>query len=194
MLAFLKERSYDIVKMFIYQIALSLFGMSLALATGSKSASTDLVSYQPSALQLITGIFSILFYLFLVCYFMWELGSKDSSRIARGENGFTRWTGLYMSLAASTVNLLVAIFITLGNFLSHIPFFSTLGGGAAFVGLLSQGMYMSILSIRVGGNPLNSMWFVWFLTMIPMIVSASLAYYAGTRDFHLFKTKPPKNM
>ena len=62
------------------------------------------------------------------------------------------------------------------------------------VGLLTQGMYTGLLSIRVGGDPLNSMWFMWFLTMIPLIVSASLAYLAGTHDFHLFKTKPPKNM
>jgi hypothetical protein len=194
MLTFLKERSYDIVKMFIYQIALSLFGLSLALATGSRSASTDLATYQPSALQLITSIFSVLFYLFLVCYFMWELGAKDSSRIARGEEGTSRLAGLYMALAASSVNALVAIFITLGNFLSNVPFFSSLGGGAAVVGLLTQGMYTGLLSIRVGGDPLNSMWFMWFLTMIPLIVSASLAYLAGTHDFHLFKPKPPKNM
>ncbi len=194
MLTFLKERSYEIVKMFIYQIAISLFGLSLALATGSKSASTDLASYQPTALQLITSIFSIAFYLFLVCYFMWELGTKDSSRIERGEKGFSRLTGLYMALAASSVNALVAVCITLGNLLADLSFFSNLGGGAAVVGLLTQGMYMGILSIRVNGAPLNSMWFVWFLTMIPLIVSASLAYYAGTRDFHLFKPKPPKNL
>ena len=194
MLAFLKEHSYNIVKMFIYQIAISLFGMSLALATGSKTASAELVGYQPSTLQIVTSIFSIAFYLFLVCYFMWELGTKDMSHIHRAEKGFSRLTGLYMALAASTVNFLVAVFISLGNLLSHIPFFSNLGGGAAVVGLLTQGMYMGILSIRINENPLNSMWFVWFLTMIPMIVSASFAYYAGTRDFHLFKVKPPKNM
>jgi hypothetical protein len=194
MLTFLKERSYDIVKMFVYQIALSLFGLSLALATGSRSASADLATYQPSALQIVTGIFSIAFYLFLVCYFMWGLGSKDASHLERGEKGYTRLTGLYMALAASTVNFLVAVCIMLGNLLSHVPFFSNLGGGAAVVGLLTQGMYMGLLSIRVNGDPLNSIWFVWFITMIPLIVSAALAYYAGSRDFHLFKTKPPKNM
>ena len=194
MLAFLKARSYDIVKMFVYQIALSLFGLSLALATGSRSATSELASYQPSALQLVAGIFSIAFYLFLVCYFMWELGTKDASHIERGEAGHSRLTGLYMALAASSINALVAVCITLGNFLSDIPFFSDLGGGAAVVGLLTQGMYMGILSIRVNEAPLNSMWFVWFLTKIPLIVSASLAYYAGSRDFHLFKPKPPKNL
>ena len=194
MLGFLKEHSFNIVKLFLYQIALSLFGLSLALATGSKSASTDLAAYQPSALQLVTGIFSVVFYLFLVIYFMWELGSKDSSHIERGEAGFSRVTGLYIALAASSVNSLVAVCITLGNLLSNVPFFSNLGGSAAVVGLLTQGMYVGLLSIRVGGDPLNSMWFMWFLTMIPLIVSASLAYYAGTRDFHIFKPKPPKNL
>lgn len=194
MLVFLKEHSYEIVKLFLYQIALSLFGLSLSLATGSKSASTDLAIYQPSALQLVTGIFSVVFYLFLVSYFMWELGAKASSHIERGEAGYSRQTGLYIALAASSVNALVAVCITLGNLLSNIPFFSNLGGGAAVVGLLTQGMYVGLLSIRVGDAPLNSMWFMWFLTMIPLIASASLAYYAGTHDFHIFKPKPPKNL
>lgn len=192
MLHFLKERSYDITRMFLYQIAIAVFGISLAFATGSKS--TDVSITQPATLQIVTSVFSILFYLFLICYLMWELGEKDAGKIERGEPGASRLTGLYMALVASATNFLVAVCITLGTFLSHIPFFSNLGGGAAFVGLVSEGMYTGLLAIRVNDTPLNSMWFMWFLIMIPMIVAASLSYFAGTHDFHLFKTKPPKNL
>ncbi len=194
MLPFLKERSYDIVKMFLYQIAIAVFGISLALATGSKSSSTELAGYQPATLQIVTSIFSIAFYLFLICYLMWEIGAKDAGRISRGEAGASRLTGLYMGLAASSLNFLVAVCIMLGNLLSHIPFFSNLGGGALLVGLLTEGMYMGLLAIRVGDIPLNSMWFMWFIIMLPMIVASTLSYFAGTKDFRFFKPKPPKNL
>jgi len=38
------------------------------------------------------------------------------------------------------------------------------------------------------------MWFMWFLITIPMIVTAAIAYFAGTREFRFFKPKPPKNI
>ncbi len=190
---FWKEHSYDIVKMFLYQIAIAIFGISLALATGSKSTSVDTTGQQPATLQIVTSIFSIAFYLFLICHSMWELGAKDSARIARGEPGGSRLTGLYMGLTASSVNFLIAVCITLGTFLSDIPFFSNVGAGAATLGLLIEGMYTGLLAIRVGDIPLNSMWFMWFIIMIPMIVAAALSYFAGTHNFCLFKPNSPQN-
>ena len=189
MLAFLKERSYDIVKMFIHQVALALFGISLAIATGSKSTSPDLTGYQPTPLQIITGIFSVVFYLFLIGHLVWEIGVKDKGRISRGETKASRYTGLYLGLAASSLNFLIAVFITLGNFLSHIPFFSHLGAGAATAGLLSEGLYMGLLAIRVNDIPLNSMWFMWFVIMLPMILTSTFAYIAGTHELCFFKPK-----
>ena len=187
MLGFLKDRSYDIVKMFLYQVAIALFGISLAIATGSKSTSVNTATFQPATLQIVTSVFSILFYLFLIYNLMWNIGAKDAGRIARKESGATRLAGLYMALAASVVNFLIAIFILLGNLLSHISFFSNAGGIAATVGLLIEGMYTGLLAIRVGGVPLNSLWPMWFVIMLPMIVTASVAYFAGTHEFRFFK-------
>ena len=189
MLEFLKERSYDIVKMFLYQIAIALFGISLAIATGSKSTSVDIAAVQPTTLQIVTSIFSILFYLFLVYILMWNMGAKDANRFVRKETAISRLSGLYMGLAASTVNILIAVFIMLGNLLSDISFFSNAGGIAATVGLLIEGMYTGLLAIRVGGVPLNSLWFMWFVIMLPMILTSTLAYIAGTHELCFFKPK-----
>ena len=114
---------------------------------------------------------------------------KDANRISENPTKPSRLTGLYMGLAASSLNFLIAVFISLGNFLSHIPFFGTLGAGAVTAGLLTEGMYMGLLAIRVNDVPLNSMWFMWFVIMIPMILSSTLAYIAGTREFYFFKPK-----
>lgn len=190
MFRFLKERSYEIVKMFVDQIAIAIFGIALAIATGSKSTSTDLTNYQPATLQIVTSVFAVLFYLFLIFTMLWDLGAKDASRFKRGDPGVSRLTGLYMGLAASTVNFLLAVCIALGNFLSDFPFFSKLGGVSATIALLIEGMYTGVLAIRVNNIPLNSQWFMWFLIMIPMILTASLGYLAGLHELHLFKPSP----
>lgn len=183
MFAYLKGRSYDIVRMLLYQIAIAIFGISLAFATTSRDTST---------LQIVTGVFSVIFYLFLIAYLLWDMGIKDLGRFTRGEEGISRLTGLYMGLVAGLPNFLIAILVTLGTFLADIPFFGKMGGVAATVGLLIEGMYMGLLSLRVGDVPLNSLWFMWFLIALPMPLTATLAYYAGSKDFHLFKPKPPK--
>ncbi len=181
MLKFLKERSYDIVKILLYQLALALFGIALAIATGPKDGAEGIAT-----LQLATSILSIVFYLTLVYIMLWDVGYKDGGAISRSEEGTSRFTGLYMALIASIPNFVLAVFITLGNFLADIPFFSTAGGICATIGLLFEGMYTGLLAVNVGGVPLNSMWFMWFIIIIPLLVTATLAYYAGTKGFRIF--------
>ena len=78
MITFLKKRSYDLVYMFVTQLAISLFGLALAFA----------VPVNQSALRIGTSVFSILFYLFLVYTRVWELGYKDCHAFEIGESGF----------------------------------------------------------------------------------------------------------
>lgn len=195
MLTFLKERSYDIIaKMLVTQIAIAVFGIALAIATGSKSTSENPEIVQPATMQIVTSTAAIAFYLFLIFIALWEIGAKDAGKFQRGEPGVSRLTGFYMALVASLPNFLVAICVTLGTFLSDISFFSSLGGIAATIGLLIEGMYTGLLAIRIGGTPLNSMWFMWFVIMLPMILTATLGYIAGLYEIRLFKPNSTKNM
>ncbi len=183
MLNFFKKRSYEIVKILIDQIAIALFGISLAFAT------SDI-----PALSIVTSIFSILFFLFLIYIMMWDIGYKDSGAIERGNEKISRLTGLYMALVANIPNFILAIFITLGNFLPNIPFFSSAGGICATIALLFEGMYMGLLrAIEINNTPLFSYWFVWFIVTIPLIATATIAYYAGSKCWRLFPTAPKKN-
>ena len=56
MITFLKKRSYDLVCMFVTQLAISLFGLALAFA----------VPVNQAPLRIGTSIFSVLFYLFII--------------------------------------------------------------------------------------------------------------------------------
>ena len=48
--------------------------------------------------------------------------------------------------------------------------------------MFGQGMYAGILVNPVGGAPLNSYWFSYFLTPVPAILISGLAYYFGVHD------------
>ena len=56
MLFFIKERSYEIVKLFINQIVLSVFGTALTLAAAGENR---------TGLRVGSSVFAILFYLFI---------------------------------------------------------------------------------------------------------------------------------
>lgn len=173
MLMFLKKRSYDIVKMLINQFAISIFGNALALATGEKQ----------QALRIVTSVFSVLFYLFLIYVMTWDLGAKDSHHLEKKEAGYTRLTGFYMALCASVLNVVFAILIMLGTL---VPVMGNVGGVAKLLALLFEGMYTGLLAIPVGGAPLNTLWFIYFLLPLPLIVTATVAYFAGSKDFRIF--------
>lgn len=175
MITFLKKRSYDLVTMFVTQLAISLFGLALAFAVPTNQA----------ALRIGTSIFSVLFYLFLIYTRLWELGYKDHNAFRRGEKGLTRIEGLYMGLAANVTNLIAAVLIFIG-WLSANTVIDAIAGGATVVALLSEGMYIGILSTTVNGTALNSIGFMYFVITVPMIVTSTLAYLAGSHDFKLF--------
>lgn len=176
MLFFLKERSYEIVKLFVNQIVLSVFGTALTLAAAGENR---------TGLRIGCSIFSILFYLFIIYFMMWELGAKDSHKIERGEVGQTRAAGLYMGLVASSVNFLLAILIMLGSLIPS-EVFGNIGAVAKLISLLTEGMYTGVLAVAVNGAPLNNLWFIYFALPLPLLLVSGLAYYAGTKNFKIF--------
>ena len=178
MLLFLKNRSYEIVRLLLNQIAISVFGVALALATGTN---------QPG-LRIGCSVFAILFYLFITYVMVWELGAKDSHKIERGDDGHCRAAGLFMGLAASVLNFLWAILITLGTLIPH-AFFGTVGAVAKIIALLTEGMYMGLLAITLDGVALNTVWFMYFLLPLPLILTTSVAYLAGSKNFKFFGKK-----
>lgn len=180
MLTFLKERSYDIVKLIINQVAISIFGTAMALATA-------MIKTNQLAIMVGTSVFSVLFFLFIVYITMWELGAKDSHKIEKNLPGHSRLTGLYIGLFASIPNYLVAILITLG-LVTSVPAFDTIHSIVNVVSsFLIKGMYTGLLAIPINETlQLNSLWFMYFLIPLPMIYTSFIAYFAGSKNFKIF--------
>ena len=176
MLLFIKKHSYDMVKMLINQLAISIFGNALALATGETQ----------QGLRIITSVFSVLFYLFLIYVMMWDMGAKDAHHLERQDVGYTKLAGLYISLCASILNFVFAILVTLGTLISAM---GNVGGVAKLLALLFEGMFTGLLAITVNGTPLNNLWWIFFLLPLPLILTATIAYIAGIKNFKLFGIK-----
>lgn len=178
MTTFFKKRSYDLVCMFVTQLAISIFGLSLALA----------VPRNQEALRIGTSIFSIIFYLFLIYTRVWDLGYKDCAAFGRGTSGLSRLEGLYMGIAANTVNFITATLMILSSFIKN----ETFDAVAGLVSLLPQGMYIGLLAVEVNGRVLNSIGIMYFVITVPLIITSALAYLAGSHDFKIFGSRKSK--
>ena len=169
---FFQIHSYDMVKMLLNQIAAAVFGFSLAFAAGMADNVT---------LRNVTGVFSIVFYLFLLYTMTWEIGYKDKISVDLEKKKRNVFTGVWISVCANSINFILAIFITLASLLPESAI-SNIGGACASIAVLIEGMYTGILANSVGGAPLNSYWFVYFLLPIPAILTCGISYNLGLRD------------
>lgn len=180
---FMKKYSYSSVKLFVSQMALSLFGLVLAIAC-AKIGKT---------MQVVTSVGAVVFYLFLIYTSIWEIGSKDKFGIEYGKFESNPLIGLYIGLLANSLNLLLAFLITLGLSFGDGGVLSTIGALCGSIAVFIEGMYSGILSIHVGGAPLNSYWYPYFLITIPAIATSALAYYMGIKGIHIAKFMVPEN-
>jgi hypothetical protein len=170
---FFKRYSYQSVHLFLNQIAIGLFGMVLAFSAGLAES---------TGLKIGTSVFAVIFFLFLQFAAAWRAGSEDRVSIELKKRTKDLLVPFKMWALANSLNLLLALFISLGIWFSDISFFSTLGGIATPVKLITEGMYTGLLSIKVGGAPLNSYWFMHFLTTVPALPVIVLAYICGLNN------------
>ena len=155
---FFHDYSYSIIKLFVNQIAIAIFGIALFVPT-FKDMET---------LCIIASVFSVLFYLFLIYMPVWEIGAKDRISVDVGKKPHRPHLGLLISLCANIPNLILATF---SLFIVDARLFAT----------LIQGMYWGTIS-KLG---LNNLGITYFLIIIPALLTCWLAYYLGYRNFKI---------
>ena len=169
---FFSEHSYSMVKMFLNQFAIAVFGFVLVLVSGLA---------QNVGLRNATSVGAILFYLFLLYTMTWEIGFHDRIAVEHQKKKKNNFRGALISLCANIPNFIFAIFVMLASLLNS-PVLSNIGAWCSTFALFLEGMYTGLLVNHVGGAPLNSYWFVYFLLPLPAILTCGLAYNLGVRD------------
>lgn len=173
MKTFFKNHSYDIVTMLLNQVAISLFGFSLVLAS---------MKIDNDVLRNVTSVLSILFYLLLLYIKAWDIGFNDKISVEQGKKANNPYRGALISLCANLINYIFALLIMLRALLPNVSVLDSIGGVAQAIAVFAQGMYTGLLVNQVGGAPLNAYWISYFIIPLPAILVCGLAYYFGLHD------------
>ncbi len=181
---FFSKYSYAMVRMFVNQCAISLFGAVLALFATSVGS---------SALTIGVSIGAIVFYLFLLYTVAWDVGSKDSAAIQAGRQKFNPMTGFLISLCANIPNFVLAILhAACLPFANSNRILSGICAIARVIALFIEGMYTGLMAvIHFGGSAMNTYSWAYFLLPLPAILMSGIAYIIGRYELHLTKLMLP---
>ena len=173
-MGFFKKYGYTMLKLFLNQFAISLFGLTLAIA--STAAGLNM-------LATVSSVFAVLFYLFLEYAVMWEVGAKDGITAKARQTPRRLWRGFVISVCANALNLLCAV-LTLAQSVTNVP---------RLIAMFLQGMYLGILFQNVGEIPLYLRPWMFLLIVVPAVIVCGVAYILGQYELHATNILIPKN-
>jgi hypothetical protein len=191
-----KEHSYDIVKLYINQIGITIFSMFLYTAVGTIEDSSLF-----NTLRILVSVFSILFYFVLVYHIVWELGAKDKIRIDSGRYSPKPLKGGILALYANIPNLVLALLAVIFVSLYLIFGFEWCESAFAIVFLIVRfhaAMYMGVVQgvtpAAPGGGAdmavytdalLESVWFI----VLPLVavLFTQFTYWLGSKERKFFR-------
>ena len=196
MLGFIKENSYSVFKMIINQIAMAIFGLALTFATSNFDV-----------IFLIVSIFAALFYMVLLYTMTWDVGFEQSRSIEAGRRKYIKLSGVYMSLLANALNIILGIMIVVGYYsstefiirdaageitsdpalaVSFAPSAPEWAANVYGIGKIAatflSGMYNGIIASLPKLNP-----WIYLMIVVPSVVVCGIAYPMGVRGKHFTK-------
>lgn len=162
---FFEKYSYESVRLFLNQFAISLLALTLTLAS-------SMMGSRP--LAIITSILSIIFYLFLQYTVAWGVGFGDKQG--------SRRIPILMWLLSNSINLVIAICFTVGYLFKHIEFFGNMVFVSRVAAFILEGEYNGLLSIKVWGDwTLATSPISYFVITVPPLLTAVLGYSLGQK-------------
>lgn len=189
MFRFLKENSYLIFKLMLNQIAMTVFGLVLTVATN-----------QNDMLCMLTSLFSIAFYMFLLASMLWEEGAKDKIRSDAGRLHPQPLRGLFLAIPANIINFILGVLVVIGFFCSshyineagklvvESPLWAAnMYGISRAIAWFIQAMYAGLVQYYSPFNPV-----AYILIVLPALVVCWAAYYAGLRGLGFKKKNKAK--
>lgn len=188
---FWKSNSYDIVRLFVIQCGMSIFGSVLTLA----------INIAMEEFLLPISIFSACFYLVIVYSVMWEIGSKDRIRVDAGRAPMQKLRGAVLMLSAQIPNFLIsllmivggAVFLggasVLGSRIFSIGYFPGIFFGSIYVGMIET----AVAALKGMPSEYLTVGLAYLLTSVPAIAVSAVAYWMGMMNRRLIPVKSAGN-
>lgn len=192
MISFLKGYSYDIFKMFVNQLGMTMFGLVLSMPTSNNET-----------LFLISSAFAIIFYLVLLYTMTWDIGYAEKIRIDGNRMKYRPEKGFVLSLCANALNLLLGLIITVSYYsataytvlegsVAKNPAAPTsvvnIYGIARSIATLLEGMYGGVINVLFVNQP-----WIFIVIVLPAVLTCGFAYKMGVKGKRLTKLVGPDN-
>ncbi len=188
---FFKENSYDIVRLFINQVGITIFSLILYTAVGM----VDLESGTKLTINVLLSVFAILFYFALLYTVAWDWGAKDKIRIDGGRMEPVKLKGVKMAFFANIPNFILT-FICVITFAIYLIFDSEASYTVSIVFntivRLLMSMYLGILQGIFSALRANTDMFYfaqsigYFVMPVFAIAATHIGYYFGTQEKKIF--------
>ena len=193
---FFKDNSYDIVKLYLTQIAISIFALILYTAAGFIEAESTL----STTIQIIISVFSILFYFVLLYTAAWDWGANDKIRADGGRCTLDKTRALKMIAISSIPNYIFVIVPAIGFGLGLCgaeTFIAKLGGIFIIIFRFTASMFQGLivnafefLRSDAEGAVNYPYYFAetcgYIFMILVTILVTHLAYTLGSKDKKLF--------
>ena len=185
---FFKENSYDVVRLYINQIGISIFSMVLYTAVGTIELSSKL-------LDIGLSVFLMGFYFALIYTASWEYGAKDKIRIDAGKIEPVSAKGTRLALLAGVPNYLLSGLCLVFGLIYKATLSSGVGVAAGLFNTfmrLSMAMYLGIVqsifgSFTSAADDAFALHAAGFLfAHILAVAVISVGYYLGSKDKRIF--------
>ena len=169
---FFEKYSYTAVKLFLNQIVIGIFFGVGFLFVANK--------LENPAFKIGASVLSILFFLFLEYTVAYKLGTEERVSVDIGKAKADYLLPVKVWLLANSLNLLLALFITLGQVFSGVGFFGSVGGVCVTVAMIIEGMYSGLILLWPH-------WSMYFLITLPSLLVVFLSYVLGLKSKKIAK-------
>ena len=178
MIKFFKDNISMMWKCILYHIAMMVFSLVVYIV-GYKLGNT---------VYIIAGVFTIIFYLFLVYSLFIEKGAEDKIKIDGGRMDKNKGYGFYTYLGANAINLLFGL-------IAFITYFFVTDGTSSINGIhgafkLIVHYYNAIYMIITAATPTFPA--IYMLTVIPGMLVAGVSYIMGINGIKHFMPESKK--
>ncbi|MBO4283751.1 MAG: hypothetical protein J5958_03905 [Clostridia bacterium] len=199
-MGFWKRNSYQIMRLFVIQIGIAIFGLVLSFAVSTAFRDRD-----DSAALLFVSVFSVLFYLFILYSVAWEIGGKDRLKLDAVHGKLHGGAGFVLALFAEVPNFLFACLMLIGGIISFSGS-ETAGARTFAVGYLPanflESMYTGLIRKALNATHLvqdvsRSYYLVaglFFLAAtLPAILVIGFAYWMGLNEKRIIPSAKKPN-
>ena len=180
---YIKESKGLISKLIVNHIAMSIFGLIMAIVTrflAAKSLNGN------KALYYIVGALAILLYAVVLYVNLWEKGASDKIKIDGGRMKLNLFNGLLISAFANIPTIIFGIFATINCYVE-----SNFTGYLAALSPLYNGMYTMLtdaegLALGMHFPP------VFIFLCVPALIISAISYILGVKGYKCLFPEPKR--